>query len=288
MNPHFLASEISNAKPEEALFHLVPVPHEHSVSYGGGTAAGPARILSASSQLETHDQLGGEPYRYGIHTQEALACDRPTEALLQDLRQRSRAIAAQGKIPFILGGEHSISYGSVMGCHDVYGKIGVVQIDAHADLRHEYEGSIWSHACVMKRLVDEALPILQLGVRALSVEEMQLRAERPNQIFYRDAKDLCNPPQHQFHLPETFPELIYLTVDIDGLDGSIMPATGTPVAGGLSWWQLIDLIQHIASQRRIIGMDLVEFAPLEHFHAYDFMAADLAHKMMGIVGRSRA
>lgn len=284
---HFLASEIQQPALNEALFHLIPVPYEHSVSYGAGTRNGPSTIIHASDQLETHDQLGGEPYKFGIYTHEAVDCRGEVGVILERIRHATKTVAERQQIPFVFGGEHTISYGAVMGVKDVHEKIGVIQIDAHADLREEYQGSIWSHACVMKRLADEGLPIIQLGVRAISIEEQSVRNGYPNQIRYADAKDFCNPPKHHYDIPADFPEKVYLTVDIDGLDGTVMPATGTPVAGGLSWWQLIDIIKSIASQRNIVGMDLVEFSPIQGFHVYDFMAADLAHKMMGIVGRSK-
>ena len=284
----FLGSELEQPRASDALFHVIPVPYEASVSYGGGTAAGPAAIIAASQQLETRDQLGSEPGHWGIYTQEPVDCRGTPEALMARLRQLSGALVERGQIPVVLGGEHSLSYGTVMGAVDgVGGRLGVVQIDAHADLRQDYEGSIWSHACVMKRLVDEGLPLAQLGTRAVSSEEQALREARPTQIHYVDARQFCNPPQHGYALPADFPEHIYLSVDIDGLDSAVMPATGTPVPGGLGWWQLLDVVADIARQRRIVAFDVVEFAPLAGFHSYDFLAADLVYKLMGIVGRSR-
>lgn len=287
-NTIFLASEIEQPDYHKALFHIVPVPYEHSVSYGEGTEQGPSSILKASSQLETYDQLGGEPHEDGIYTHSDIDCRGDAIDVMQRIRQVTHIITEAGKIPFVLGGEHSITFGAVMGVVDAHPNeaIGVIQFDAHADLRESYEGSIWSHACVMKRLTDEGLRIFQLGIRAISMEEIAVRHQFPHQIQYIDAKILCNPPQHQFQLPDDFPQKVYITVDIDGLDGAIMPATGTPVSGGLGWWQLIDLLSSIAEQRQIVGMDLVEFAPIANHHAYDFAAADLAYKMMGIVSRS--
>ena len=263
----FLGSEIRQPAPDDALFHVIPVPYEKTVSYGGGTAEGPAAIIEASNQLETYDQLHGEPCRLGIYTQEAVDCRGEAGDILQRIRERTRATAESGSLPFVLGGEHTVSYGAVMGVVDAFPdeRIGVVQFDAHADLRENYEGSIWSHACVMKRLVDEGLPLCQIGARALLI---------------------CRPPQHDLRLPENFPQKIYVTVDIDGLDGALMPATGTPVPGGLGWWQLLDLLGSIARQRQIVGLDLVEFAPIRGLHVYDFTAADLAYKMMGITAHA--
>ena len=267
---------------------MIPVPYEKTVSYGGGTAEGPAAIIEASNQLETYDQLHGEPCRLGIYTQEVVDCRGEAGDILQRIRERTRTTAESGSLPFVLGGEHTVSYGAVMGVVDAFPgeRIGVVQFDAHADLRENYEGSIWSHACVMKRLVDEGLPLCQIGVRALSLDEQAVRHEFPAQITAHDARVICRPPQHDLRLPENFPQKIYVTVDIDGLDGALMPATGTPVPGGLGWWQLLDLLGSIARQRQIVGLDLVEFAPIRGLHVYDFTAADLAYKMMGITAHA--
>ncbi|SUO93329.1 agmatinase [Suttonella ornithocola] len=281
----FLGSEIRQGDKERARFHVIPVPFEKSVSYGGGTAKGPQAIIEASDQLETYDQIQGEPCQFGIYTHQAVDCRGEAADVMQRIREATKAVAEKGNIPFVLGGEHTVSYGAVMGVVDAYPneRIGVVQFDAHADLRESYEGSIWSHASVMKRLVDENLPLFQIGVRAISMEECAVRDEFPAQIHYLDAKTICaENPQFRFALPADFPKKIYLTVDIDGLDGAIMPATGTPVPGGLSFWQLIALLQSAVEGREVVGMDLVEYAPISGLHVYDYTAADLAYKMMSV------
>lgn len=283
---YFLGSEVGQAYFDTAKFHILPVPLEKSVSYGGGTAAGPAAIIAASNQLETYDQLYGEPCRLGIYTHTALDCRGETVEVLQRLREQVTSIVKLGAIPFALGGEHTLSFGAVMGVVDAYPneRIGIVQFDAHADLRESYEDTPWSHACVMKRLIEADLPLFQLGIRAISIEERAVRDEFPMQIRALDAHELCGEnPVHRIALPPDFPEKIYLSVDIDSLDGAIMPATGTPVPGGLGFWQLIHLLQSVVQGRQVVGMDLVEFAPIERLHAYDYSAADLAYKMMGIV-----
>lgn len=284
----FLGSEIAQGSVDGSLFHVIPVPYEASVSYGGGTAAGPQAIIYASDQLETFDGLS-EPCEEGIHTHAAVDCRGEPADVLERIRLATREVASRGQIPFVLGGEHTVSYGAVMGVVDACQgeKIGIVQFDAHADLRESYEGSIWSHASVMKRLVDEGLPLFQLGVRALSMEEKAVRDGLPAQIQYLDARLLCRDGLHHFSLPKNFPQKIYISVDIDGLDGALMPATGTPVPGGLAFWQLLDLFACALRGRELVGMDLVEFAPIKGFHVHDFTAADLAYKMMGMVARNR-
>ena len=163
---------------------------------------------------------------------------------------------------------------------------GVVQIDAHADLRDAYEGDPLSHASVMKRVVDLGVPLLQLGVRAFCEEEVATRAEYG--VHFIDADELVVNNISRLQLPEGFPRRVFFTLDIDGMDPSVFPATGTPVPGGLGWYQTLALFESVAAQREIIGFDIMEFAPIPGFHAYDFAASLLTYKMMGIVQRYRA
>lgn len=287
----FLASEFSPADAKHALFHIVPVPLEKSVSYGSGTAKGPAAILAASDQLEVYDGAGF-PGEEGLFTLGPVNCSGRIEQVLA----RIRKIVAESipnpdgrrkAIPVVLGGEHSLSYAAVGAVVDAHPgkKVGVVQFDAHADLRDEYEGSRWSHACVMRRIhADLKLPVFQVGVRALSPEEIFYR--RDFDIPFIDGRQCAEQQVSSLDLPADFPENLYLTIDVDGLDPSIMPATGTPVPGGLGWYQLLGIVESLAAKRRILGFDIVEFAPIRRLHAWDFLAADLCHKVMGIIARS--
>ena len=163
--------------------------------------------------------------------------------------------------------------------------IGVVQIDAHADLRHADQGNPYSHASVMKRIVEKGVSLYQLGVRAFSEEEVAAR--RQYGVHHMDADVLVPNNIHSLTLPEDFPQHVFFTVDIDGLDPSVFPSMGTPVPGGLGWYQTLSLFESVAQQRHIVGFDIMEFAPIKGFHAYDFAAAMLAYKMMGIIERYR-
>jgi len=160
-----------------------------------------------------------------------------------------------------------------------------VQIDAHADLRDAYEGDPLSHASVMKRIVDKGIPLYQLGIRAYCEEEKVIRESHPK-IYYRDADDLVPHAVQSIQLPDDFPSKVFFTLDIDGMDPSVFPSTGTPVPGGLGWYQTLSLFESVAKQRQIIGFDIMEFAPIKGFHAYDFAAALLSYKLMGIVQRT--
>lgn len=281
--PVFLGSEFQHPAPEDAYFHVLPVPYEESVSYGGGTADGPAAILGASWQLETWDGKSN-PSKRGIHTHAPVAIAESSEQTVDNIAAATQTIVESGRFPVVLGGEHTVTYGVIKGLLAAgVDDFGVVQIDAHADLREAYEGNPYSHASVMKRIVDSDIPLFQLGIRAYCEEERETR--RVYGVKHLDA-DVLVPKQIQsFDLPDDFPEKVFFTLDIDGMDPSVFPSTGTPVPGGLGWYQTLALFESVAKQRQVIGFDIMEFAPIAGFHAYEFSAALLAYKMMGIVDR---
>jgi len=283
----FLGSEIEQPAPDAAAFHVIPVPYEESVSYGGGTGQGPAAILEASLQLETWDG-SSTPCEEGIYTQPPVDMSGDAATVIERIAAATRYAVEQGAMPVALGGEHTVTYGVIKGLLAAGIKdFGVVQIDAHADLRDAYEGNPYSHASVMKRIVDLDIPLYQLGIRAFCQEEVACRAAHAGQIHYRDAADLVPGNVGEIQLPADFPERVFFTVDIDGLDPMVFPSTGTPVPGGLGWYQTLSLFESVAKQRKIIGFDLMEHAPIPGFHAYDFAASLLVYKLMGIVQRRR-
>ncbi|MFC3152757.1 agmatinase [Litoribrevibacter euphylliae] len=283
--PIFLGSEIEQPKPEEALFHIVPVPFERTVSYGGGTNEGPSAILEASWQLEEWDGKS-KPCELGIYTHGPVDCDADADQVIENIAAAVKPICEMGKMPVGIGGEHTVTYGIIKGMLDAGIKdFGIVQIDAHADLREAYEGDKYSHASVMKRCVDEGIPLYQLGIRAYCEEEIEIR--KKHGVYYQDADDLVPQNISAIELPEDFPKKVFFTLDIDGMDPSVFPSTGTPVPGGLGWYQTLGLFESVAKQREIIGFDVMEFAPIAGFHAYDFAASLLMYKMMGIIERSR-
>jgi len=280
----FHGDDVPQSKPEEALFHVIPVPYEKSVSYGSGTAAGPDAILSASCQLEVFDGKS-TPAQYGICTYEPVDCSGGHEEALTNIKDAVLKCMICGKMPVVLGGEHTVTNGVIDALIAKYGKeFGVVQFDAHADLRDSYEGSKYSHACVMKRTIDKGIPIYQLGTRSYCLEEHQTRLHYD--IPFMDAEDVDRDGTDAFRLPDDFPEKVFITFDIDALDSSIMPATGTPVPGGLTWYQSMRLIDSIVRQRICIGFDVLEYAPMDGLHSADFTAAQLVYNIMGYVSRS--
>jgi agmatinase len=284
--PIFLGSEIEQPVPEQAAFHILPVPYEKTVSYGGGTGKGPLAILEASWQLEEWDGKS-KPCDQGIYTCPAIDCEVEPAQVIESIAKATTAIVKSGAMPIIFGGEHTVTYGVAKGLRAAgYDDFGIVQIDAHADLREAYEGDVLSHASVMKRCVDLGIPLYQLGIRAFCEEEMQIREDCG--VLFQDADELVPNNIQAITLPDDFPQKVFFTLDIDGMDPSVFPSTGTPVPGGLGWYQTLNLFESVAKQREIIGFDITEFAPIEGFHAYDFAAAVLTYKMMGIVLRAKA
>ncbi len=282
-SPRFLETELPELTPEQARFHVLPVPYEKTVSYGGGTAKGPAAILAASGQLERWDGYS-DPGAEGIYTWNAVDCSGPDEDVIDAIAAAVARILRLGKMPVVLGGEHTVTWGVIRGYLDAGRRdFGVVQIDAHADLRDEYEGSKLSHACVMRRVVEAGIPLFQLGNRAYSLEEREARMR--HNVRYLDADRLVPQGISAFDLPPDFPPDVFFTLDVDGIDPAVLPATGTPVPGGLGWYQTLGLFESVARQRRIIGFDILEFSPIPDFHAFDFTAALLVYKLMGMVQR---
>ena len=285
----FLQSEIDQSPMDQAGFSVLPVPLEKTVSYGGGTCLGPAAIIEASEQLETWDGKSN-PSSLGIHTCHAIDCTitagETATHVIDRIADAVTAILKAGSMPVVLGGEHTVTYGVIKGYLNAgITDFGVVQIDAHADLRDAYEGDKLSHASVMKRVIDEGIPLYQLGIRAYCEEEMATRKQK--HVYFQDADELVPNNIQSIQLPDDFPKNVFFTLDIDGMDPSVFPSTGTPVPGGLAWYQTLNLFESVAKQRNIIGFDVMEFAPIDGFHAYDFAAALLTYKMMGIVQRNQ-
>lgn len=286
--PDFLASELEDRSAEHCRFHVIPAPFEASVSYGGGAVEGPAAILRASQQLEVWDGLSA-PAVLGIHTTPAVNGAGRAEAVLGRIEAAVAWAAERGALPVLLGGEHTVTLGALRALAARHERFGIVQFDAHADLRRSYEGDPLSHACVLRRALEltcvdgNAPELFQIGVRALSPEEVALRRERG--IAHLDARDLALSGAPGRLLPPDFPEKVYLTFDVDALDPGVIRATGTPVPGGLGWYQALELAERALRGRTVLGFDVVELAPREGDHASDFAAAQLVYCLMGVVQR---
>ena len=284
--PPFLGSEHEPTPKESARFHVIPVPMELSVSYGAGAANGPAAILAASDQLEAHER-GSFPCEGGIHTtppvRPAAAKRSDPEAWLKAIEKAVGTALDCGARPVVLGGEHTVTLGAMLAYKVRGEKVGIVHFDAHADLRDTYEGSPLSHACVLRRCHELGFPLAQFATRAYCADEAAYRAANPRTLFAHDAEDLALKGPPSPILPKRFPKKVYVTFDVDGLDPSVMPATGTPVPGGLLWWSALFMLREIAADHDIVGCDVVELAPIPGLHHADFTAAKLTQTLMGLM-----
>jgi agmatinase len=268
--------------PASARAVVIPFGLEASVSYGGGTAAGPSAILAASHQLELYDDdLECEPYlRYGVAALREPAIARPIEAALAQLEGLVDTVLEAGRFPFVLGGEHSLTVAPVRALARRHSDLVVLQLDAHTDLRDGYQGERYSHAAAMRRVLDNPnVSLISAGIRAISKEEVDFHHANRDRITIHWAKD-----QARWSLEEMLAPLrgrpLYLTFDIDALDAAVMPATGTPTPGGLSYPAALAIVRRACALGNVVGADLVEFAPIQGLHAYDFTAAAIAYKML--------
>ncbi|QQG43074.1 MAG: agmatinase [Candidatus Daviesbacteria bacterium] len=265
---------------EKAKAIIFPVPYSSTTYWNPGTKFGPQALIEASRHLELFDlELKLDiSSKLGIYTLDPLAPSKNSpEEVVEQIDQVVSQLFADGKFPVTLGGEHSIALGPIRAAAKKFKNLSVLQIDAHTDLRDEYEGTRFHHGCVMGRVVrDLKLPVTQVGIRSVSEEEMGFikKSKREKYIFY--APDL---PMKK--ILKTLKQNVYLSFDLDGLDPAIMSATGTPEPGGLSFYQVLDLIKAVAKRRNLVGLDIVELSPLPGISAPNFLAAKLAYKIIG-------
>ncbi len=268
--------------PDKARCVVIPFGLEASVSYGSGTASGPSAILAASHQLELYDEeLRREAYLdYGIAAIREPEIAKPIEPALAQLSSLVEQVLDVGRFPLVLGGEHSLTAGAIRPFAASYNDLVVLQFDAHADLRDGYLGEKYSHAAAMRRVLDHAhVELVSVGIRAISKEEAEFADAHPNRVHIYWGKD-----QARWDIETIAAHMrgrpIYVSFDIDGLDGAVMPATGTPTPGGLSYLHALAILKRAAEVGTIVGADLVELAPIPGFHIYDYTAAALAYKIM--------
>jgi agmatinase len=284
--PAFAGPDAQPFTYEQARVAVLPVPYEGTVSYGGGAARGPRAILEASAQLEMYDEeLDRRVDQWGLFTLPPVDCSpAPPAEIMERITRAALPPFRDGKLLLTLGGEHSISYGAFKALREARGKgFSILQIDAHADLRDSYGGTPYSHASVMARAYELGLPFVQVGIRALCEEERLFLRRKgiDRNVFW--AHEIAQQTDDQWivDVAERLEGDVYVTVDLDGLDPAIMPATGTPVPGGLGWYTTLKLIKRVCRRHRVIGMDVVELAPIPDQHASDFLAARLAFKLVG-------
>lgn len=272
---NFLGLEGQNYNKARVV--VFPVPYSSTTYWKSGTKDGPRAIIEASRHLELYDhETKRDLAKIGIFTLDEL---EPSKASPEETIARIKKVVAHiikdKKFPIMLGGEHSITNGGVQAFYDKYGKdFSVLQIDAHTDSRYEFEGTKWHHACVMRRTRELGVQVTQVGIRSSSEEEQEyFKKEKINTIFY--APDILIGK-----IVSTLKKRVYITFDLDALDTSIMPSTGTPEPGGIGWYDVLALLKAVGRKRKIIGADVVELCPIPGLHAPDFLAAKLVYKLI--------
>ena len=276
----FLGTDNTISKEEKVV--VVPFGLEKTVSYGGGTSKGPNEIIKASHQVELFDEdLNKEPYKHiGIKTLKPFPIKKNIIDALKQIENINKILLDKKKFPLTLGGEHSLTAGAIRPFVKKFGKICLLHFDAHADLRNSYNGNKFSHASAIRRCLDNSnVSLISFGIRNISLSEIPFMKKNKKRIKIYWAKDKL-----RWNLSE-FKKIIknkkvYLTFDVDGLDLSIMPATGTPEPGGLFWDETMNIIKIAAQSSHIVGADINELSPIKGFNSYNFLAAKLAYKII--------
>lgn len=287
----FLGLDDESSNPTTSTAWVLPVPFEMTTSYAGGTKLGPAAIIEASNQVEIYDpEVNSEAgVLYGIYT---LPYFHPTMSssaeAISSITTVVQGLELDDRVLVTLGGEHSITPGVVAALAPRYPDLIVVQIDAHADLRHSYEGTLYSHACAARRILDYA-PVLQLGIRSMCQEEVSF-SRTSDRVTIFTAEEIYRDREHNYLQALALAVAgrpVYLTIDVDGLDPAIIPATGTPEPGGLGWYTCLDILRTTVKHGNVIAFDCVELAPTLGGPASPFAAAKLVYKTLNYVMQAR-
>ena len=261
---------------ENARVVIVPVPYDGTSTWLKGADKGPQALLEASANMEVYDvETDSEVHKVGIHTMPSVSEDASPDQMVDAVHERVKELLKKKKFPIVIGGEHSVSIGAFKAFAGYYKDLTILQFDAHADLRQEYENSAYNHACVMAR-ARELAPIVQVGIRSMSVEERD--DIQPDHVFY--ASQIHEHKTWMYEMLNKLTRNVYITIDLDVLDPSIMPATGTPEPGGLLWYQLLDILKIVSEQVNIVGFDVVELRPLKENKAPEFLASKLIYTLL--------
>ncbi|HDP98960.1 MAG TPA: agmatinase [bacterium] len=268
---------------QSAKIVIIPVPLERSTSYLAGTAGGPAAIIEASQNVELYDiELNSEPFRQGIHTLDPIffAENDSVAAAFEKIEKCVNQTLKDQKFPVILGGEHALSFPSYLAFHNSFTNLSVLHIDAHADLRNEYLGDRYSHACVMRRIHEKNQDIVSIGIRSMCAEEAEfIDTEKPVIYFDHEIYQTGLPVRK---ILSQISQNVYITFDLDGVNPVELPSVGTPEPGGLGWYQLVSLFEDLFDQKNVVGLDVVELKPDRINIHSDFWAAKMIYKMIGL------
>ncbi len=264
------------AKVENAEIVVIPVAYDGTSTWIKGADKGPDAIIDASANMELYDiETDSEVYRRGIFTEQTIADCMTVKEMIEAVADMVTYYLEQDKFPVTIGGEHSVTIGALRAFARQYENLSVLQLDAHADLRDEYEGSKYNHACVMAR-ARELCPIVQVGIRSMDATEKE--SLDTSRVFF--ARDIVQGPGWAEKVVEKLSGQVYVTIDLDVFDSSVMPSTGTPEPGGLSWYDVIDLARLVFQKTSVVGFDVVELCPNPENRAPDFLAAKLVYKLL--------
>ncbi len=264
---------------EKSRVIILPVPYEATTTYGKGTKEGPKAIITASRNMELYDEeTDSESYKIGIHTLKAFreGFDSP-QKMIKALADRAQGLFSLGKLVIALGGEHTVTLGMVKGLRKKEKDFSILILDAHADLRNSYEKTKYSHACVTRRLIEEN-KIVQVGIRSLCRKEADFIKEKNLKLFY--ARDIVGREEWMKEVISRLSDKVYLSLDLDFLDPSIMPAVGTPEPGGLGWYETLKFLRLLTKEKKILGIDVVELCPAPQDIPSSFTAAKLIYKLI--------
>jgi len=269
---------------EDAKAVVLPIPLESTATYRAGIRGAPEAIIMASSHMELYDEeLGVTVCTIGIHTAPELALQSDPEKATDSIEEAVKKYLDDEKLVSVVGGEHTVTVGSVRAVHEGYPDVSVLYLDAHADLRDSYSGTPFSHACVARR-VAEMCPVVQVGIRSLSEGEVAVTNNgNVTTLFARDLRD-CLDVQS---IVEKLSPTVYVTIDMDVFDPSVVPGVGTPEPGGLDWYQINAILRATCESRRVCGFDLVELCPVPGSVVSEFTSARLIYRMIGLIAKSR-
>jgi agmatinase len=264
---------------ERASIAILPVPYDRTSTWMIGSNRGPKALLDASANLELYDiETDFEVFRRGIVTLAPVSCPDDPEKMITAVYERGRSLLRDGKYVVGIGGEHTVSVGLVRATAESYPNLSVLQFDAHMDTRDEYGGSKYNHACVMSR-IGEICPYVQVGIRSMDASEH--KTLDPKRTFF--AHDVLKDSNTSNRILNALSEHVYVTIDLDVFDPSVMPSTGTPEPGGLHWYTLMELVQAVVTEKNVVGMDVTELLPSPSNSAPDFLAAKLIYRILSMV-----
>jgi len=262
-----------------ASIAVLPVPYDGTSTWMKGAERGPQALLEASANLELYDiETDSEVFKHGIVTVEPVVCPEDPGAMVAAVYERAGRILEEGKFIVGIGGEHTVSVGLVQAAANKFHDLSVIQFDAHTDTRNEYKGSRYNHACVMSR-IGEICPYVQAGIRSMDISE--LKTLNRDRTFF--SHEILRGPDVTSRAMKALTENVYITIDLDVLDPSIMPSTGTPEPGGLDWYTLLYFIESVIRKKNVIGIDITELLPNPDNRAPDFLAAKLIYRILSMI-----